>query len=163
MSRDDLVREARRVMRELTEQMQSGICDSPEIETLLLELSAQLETVKGKKKYGYLPKRVKATVDEIVDQIESLPIVNECYQTWWQLQCEIEDYYSERERSRPPLSQQKEFRSIKNSIIREAENIHSDTVTFEDEDAETMDEVSDEQFKQFHEIIDTAIRSVFLR
>ncbi len=80
VSRNNLVRGTRRVMQELTGQMQSGICDSPEIETLLLDLSAQMETVKGKKKYGCLPKRVKATVDEIVDQMENLPIVNECYQ-----------------------------------------------------------------------------------
>ncbi len=72
-----------------------------------------------------------------------MPIVSECYQTWWQLQCEIEDYYSERERPRPPLSRQKEFRSIKNAIIWEAEDIGLGTVTFEDEGAETMDEVSD--------------------
>ena len=97
-SRDDLVREARKVMREMTRQMKEGVCGSPEVETLMLTLVTQLETVQGKKKYGYLPKKVKATVDEIVDQIEKLSVVDQCYQVWWELQCEIEDYYSERER-----------------------------------------------------------------
>ncbi len=131
-SRDDLVREARRVMRELTRQMRSGVCNSPKIETLMISLSTQLETVKGKKKYGYLPKNVKATVNEIVDQMEELPVVGQCYRTWWELQCRIEDFYSEKERRRPPLSQQKEFRAVKNAVIQEAENIRMRVVTFED-------------------------------
>ena len=42
-------------------------------------LSAQLKTVKGKKSYGYLPKSVKKTVDEVVDKLEELPVVRECY------------------------------------------------------------------------------------
>ncbi len=141
-SRDDLVREARRVMRKLAQQMRSGICDGPEIETLMISLSAQLETVTGKKKYGYLPKQVKATVNEIVDQMEALPAVDQCYQVWWKLQCRIEDFYSEKKRRRPPVSEQKEFRAIKNAVIQEAENIRLGVVTFEGEAAEEMDEVT---------------------
>ena len=64
--------------------------------------------------------------------MEQLPVIDECYQTWWELQCQIEDFYSEKERRRPPLSKQKEFRSIKNAIIQEAENIRMGAVTFED-------------------------------
>lgn len=37
------------------------------------KLAVQLETVKGKKSYGYLPKPVKKTVDEIVDELEKRP------------------------------------------------------------------------------------------
>lgn len=58
----------------------------------------------------YLPKAVKKTVDEIVDQMERMPVINECCQTWWDLQCQIEDFYSEKERRRSPLSKQKEVR-----------------------------------------------------
>ena len=143
MSRDELVRESRRVMGELTRQMREGICDSPVLEQQMVELTEQLETVGGKKKYGYLPKRVKETVNKIVDQMEKLPAVDRCYQTWWELQCEIQDYYSERERKRPPLSMQKEFRSIKNAVIREAENLRLGLVTFEDR--EMMDEEEGEE------------------
>ncbi len=150
VSRDELVKESRRAMRELTRQMRSGVCDSPEVESLMVTLVTQLETVQGKKKYGYLPKRVKATVDEIVDQMESLPIVSECYEMWWRLQCEIEDYYSEQQRKRPRISEQKEFRSIKNAVIQEAENIRIGTVTFEDDglDTEREDEQDDRDAEQ---------------
>ena len=98
----------------------------------MMTLVTQLETVTGKKKYGYLPKGVKKTVDEIVNQLEQLPVINECYQVWWELQCQIEDFYSEKDRQRPPLSEQKEFRSIKNAVIQEAENIRMGVVTFEE-------------------------------
>ena len=60
--------------------------------------------------------------------MEQLPVINECYQVWWELQCQIEDFYSEKERQRPPLSEQKEFRSIKNAVIQEAENIRMITL-----------------------------------
>ena len=116
--------------------MQTCIGDHPKVESLMMTLAAQLETVKGKKKYGYLPKAVKKTVDEIVDQMEQLPVIDECYQVWWELQCQIEDFYSEKERQRPPLSEQKEFQSIKNAIIQEAENIRMGKVTFENEEME---------------------------
>jgi len=135
-SRDELVRRARGEMKSLVQKMQTCIGDHPKVESLMMTLAAQLETVKGKKKYGYLPKAVKKTVDEIVDQMEQLPVIDECYQVWWELQCQIEDFYSEKERQRPPLSEQKEFRPIKNAVIQEAENIRMGKVTFEDEEME---------------------------
>ena len=133
VSRDQLVREVRQAMRELVQQMRTRICDHPEAERLMQELALQLETVKGKKSYGYLPKKQKALVDEIVDQMEQLPTVAECYEQWWQLQGQVEDFYSEKERHRPPLSRQKEFRQIKNAVIQEAETIRLGKITFEDE------------------------------
>ena len=133
VSRDQLVREVRQAMRELVQQMRTRICDHPEAERLMQELALQLETVKGKKSYGYLPKKQKALVDEIVDQVEQLPTVAECYEQWWQLQGQVEDFYSEKERHRPPLSRQKEFRQIKNAVIQEAETIRLGKITFEDE------------------------------
>ena len=142
-SRDELVRRSRGEMKSLVQRMQTCIGDHPKVESLMMTLSAQLETVKGKKKYGYLPKAVKKTVDEIVDQMEQLPVINECYQTWWELQCQIEDFYSEKERRRPPLSEQKEFRSIKNAVIQETENIRMGKVTFEDEEMEETTDFSD--------------------
>ena len=133
VSRDQLVREARQAMRELVQQMRTRICDHPEAERLMQELALQLETVKGKKSYGYLPKEQKALVDEIVDQMEQLPTVAECYEKWWELQSQVEDFYSEKERHRPPLSRQKEFRQIKNAVIQEAETIRLGEITFEDD------------------------------
>ena len=59
---------------------------------------------------------------------------------WWQIQCQVEDFYSEQERVRPPLSQVKEFRAIKNVVVREAERIRCGAVSFEDEGIQQDDE-----------------------
>lgn len=142
-SRDELVQESRRTMRELTHQMQEGICDSPEIESQMMVLSSQLETVSGKKQFGYLPKRVKETVNRIVDELEKVPVVDRCFQTWWDLQCQIKDHYSKQERERPSLSALKEFRSIKNAVIQEAERVRQGEITFEDDDLQ--DELDGEE------------------
>ena len=142
-SRDELVRRAREEMKSLAQEMRTSLGSHPEMETLMITLAAQLESVKGKKKYGYLPKAVKKTVDEIVDLMEQLPVIDECYQTWWKFQCQVEDFYSEKKRQRPPLSQQKEFRSIKNAVIQEAENIRMGVVTFEDASMDESTEFSD--------------------
>ena len=59
--------------------------------------------------------------------------MDRCYQKWWELQCKVNDFYSERERQRPPLSQQKEFRAIKNAVLQEAERIRQNQIIYEDE------------------------------
>ena len=131
-SRDELVQETRKVMLEMSRQMAQGICEHPDMEQLMGELAQQLGGVKGKKSYGYLPKPLKKLVDEIVNQTERLPVVHRCYQTWWELQCQIHQFYSGQEQQRPPLSQQKEFRAIKNAVIKEAERIRLNKISFED-------------------------------
>ena len=134
-SRDELVAEARKAMLELAKAMQEMTCIHPEAEQMIWDLSRQLGQVGGRKTYGYLPKPMKKLVDEIVDQMARLPTVDACSQTWWELQCQVEDYYSEgKKRLRPPLSQQKEFRQIKNAVIREAEHICMNRIFFEDEE-----------------------------
>ena len=134
-SRDELVAEARKAMLELAKAMREMTCIHPEAERMIWNLSRQLGQVGGKKTYGYLPKPMKKLVDEIVDQMARLPTVDACYQAWWELQCQVEDYYSEgKKRLRPPLSQQKKFRQIKNAVIREAEHIRMNNISFEDAD-----------------------------
>ena len=134
-SRDELVAETRKAMLELAKAMQEMTCIHPEAERMIWNLSRQLGQVGGKKTYGYLPKPMKKLVDEIVDQMARLPTVDACYQTWWELQCQVEDYYSEdKKRMRPPLSQQKEFRQIKNAVIKESEHIRMNRFSFEDEE-----------------------------
>lgn len=134
-SRDELVAEARKAMLELAKAMREMTCIHPEAEQMIWNLSRQLGQVGGKRTYGYLPKPMKKLVDEIVDQMGRLPTVDACYQTWWELQCQVEDYYSEgKKRLRPPLSQQEEFRQIKNAVIREAEHIRMNRFSFEDEE-----------------------------
>ena len=108
----------------------------PVIEQKLRYLSQTLEQVDGKHVYGYLPKEVKAQVDEIVEQLAQLPEVAACYDQWWRLKDEIAGYYGRNAPPRQPLVQQKEFRAIKNFIIREAETIREPTPVQTNTDAE---------------------------
>ena len=139
-SRDELVREARRAIRRLTREMAQSICSAPEIGQKMEQLATQLETVKGKRSYGYLPKSVKKTVDEVVDKLEELPVVRECYDQWCVLQSEVDSYYHDKPREKKKLSQEKEFRQIKNAVIQEAERIRLGDITFEDADLSDHDE-----------------------
>ena len=119
----DVTEAAREVMRELVDRMESVSAQPASIQQKLLELALELRTVSGKKQYGYLKKSLKDKVDEIVDELEKLPEVAAYYAVWNGLRDTLEGYYKNRPRQHNPLSQQKEFRAIKNAIIQEAERL----------------------------------------
>ena len=91
-----------------------------EISRKILELSNALQSVKGKKTYGYLNKSLKYLVDSIISEMEKIPEIKEAYQAWWKWQNEIYKMYSSGEKDIPPLATQKTFKSLKNKIISEA-------------------------------------------
>ncbi len=136
VSYKDLTYAAQDAMKKLIDEMRSGLCDSPDVALKMSELAGRLESVKGKKQYGYLKKPLKELVDSIVDELAKVPEVAQCYEVWNKLRDELESYYHEKTRERLPLSQQKEFRSIKNMVIREAERVRLGEHTFEDEGME---------------------------
>ena len=119
----DVSEAAREVMRELVDRMESVSEPPAAIQQKLLELATELRTVGGKKQYGYLKKPLKDKVDSIVDELEKLPEVAAYYFVWNGLRDTLEGYYKNRPRQHNPLSQQKEFRAIKNAIIQEAERL----------------------------------------
>ena len=119
----DVTEAAREVMRELVDRMESVSEPPASIQEKLLELALELRTVSGKKQYAYLKKPLKDKVDEIVDELETLPEVAAYYSIWNGVRDTLEGYYKNRPRQHNPLSQQKEFRAIKNAIIQEAERL----------------------------------------
>ena len=86
---------------------------------------------------------MKAQVDAIVDELSKVPEVAECYEQWNRLRDELERYYKDTSRERKSLSQQQEFKAIKNMVIREAERLQLGTFTFED--TRMRDEVDEDQ------------------
>ena len=134
---------AMEAMSRLIGEMKTGLCDSPVIAEQMDRLSQMLGDTKGKKVYGYLKKPVKAQVDAIVDELAKLPEVAACYEEWNRLRDEVERYYKDTPREHQPLSRQKEFRAIKNMVIREAENLRLGVFTFEDE--EMKDEMEEKE------------------
>ena len=119
----DVTEAAREVMHDLVDRMESVSEPPASIQEKLLELSLELRTVSGKKQYAYLKKPLKEMVDSIVDELEKLPEVAAYYSVWNGLRDTLEGYYKNRPRQHNPLSQQKEFRAIKNAIIQEAERL----------------------------------------
>ena len=119
----DVTEAARAVMRELVDRMESVSEPPASIQQKLLELALELRMVGGKKQYGYLKKSLKDKADEIVDELEKLPEVAAYYSVWNGLRDTLEGYYKNCPRQHNPLSQQKEFRAIKNAIIQEAERL----------------------------------------
>ena len=119
----DVTEAARTAMHGLVDRLES-IENPPEsIQQKMLELALELRTTGGKKQYGYLKKPLKDKVDSIVDELEKLPEVAAYYAVWNGLRDTLEGYYKNRPRQHNPLSQQKEFRAIKNAIIQEAERL----------------------------------------
>ena len=119
----DVTEAARAVMHELVDCMEA-VSDPPaSIQQKLLELALELCTTGGKKQYGYLKKPLKDKVDEIMDELEKLPEVAAYYSVWNGVRDTLEGYYKNRPRQHNPLSQQKEFRAIKNAIIQEVERL----------------------------------------
>ena len=119
----DVTEAAREVMHDLVDRMESVSEPPASIQEKLLELATELRTVSGKKQYAYLKKPLKDKVDEIMDELEKLPEVAAYYAVWNGLRDTLEGYYKNRPRQHNPLSQQKEFRTIKNAIIQEAERL----------------------------------------
>lgn len=139
---------AMEAMGRLIREMKSGLCDSPVIAGQMETLAEMLSEVKGKKVYGYLKKPVKAQVDAVVDELARLPEVAECYEQWNRLRDELERYYKDTPQEHKPLSQQQEFKAIKNIVIREAEELRLSTFTFEDESMK--DEVDEDQEEVYY-------------
>lgn len=120
MHRNALTQDARELLRQITEQMQSGTLENPKIEQLMVYLSDQLKTTKGKKQYGYLKAPLKSVVDEIVDELQKDARISQAYGLWYELRDEVFRTYRKDLPKRLPLSSQKEFLQIHNLVIQEA-------------------------------------------
>ena len=138
--RDRLKEQAEKSLLFLLQQMQKGICHNPRIAEQMQLLSKRLQNTGGKKVYGYLKADVKAIVNTIVDELAKEKCVAECYREWQKCRDEIQHYYKDTDIERIPLSQQKELKSIKNVVIREAVRFGEGYLYLEEADNE--DEVT---------------------
>ena len=117
--RDALGRDAERTMAELIAQMETGQIQNENLERLVLELAQRLHNTQGKKVYGYLPPKTKVLVDAIVDELAKDERVAAAYDLWNQMREEVCRTYSEQLPERLPLSRQKEFKAVRNMVVRE--------------------------------------------
>lgn len=131
--RNLLQQEAEGRMAQLIAQMETGTIQNTKLELLTAELAQRLRECSGKKVYGYLPPRVKRIVDEIVDELAKDERVAEAYDLWQTLREQLCLDYNETLPERVPLSQQKDFKTVRNMVVREALKLSEMTFTFDDE------------------------------
>lgn len=113
----DMVKER---VKDLLEDVFSMYPVSLEIHSLFETLQQQLKNHSGKKVYGYLPKEIKETVNQIVAEFAKDEDVAELYAEWNKITREKLSLYYEKKEPDIPLELNKEFRSLKNDIIRAA-------------------------------------------
>ncbi|MBP3038447.1 SEL1-like repeat protein [Bacillaceae bacterium Marseille-Q3522] len=130
--RDDLKEQAAESIQELIRQMKGGVLVGEHMEQLLTHLAERLQTVNGKKQYGYLKADLKNIVDEIVDELAQDSRVSEAYRLWWETKGRIEAIYTDTPSEPSPLSRCEDFKPIRNMVIQEALNLGSGAMTFEE-------------------------------
>ena len=118
--RDKLRAEARYVVDDLVSKINFEIDINSSIQQKLLELAHRLSKTSGKKVYGYLKPDVKALVDFIVEELASDDRIAKLYDLWYEQKENTIKTYTDEVPDRIPLAQNKEFKSIKNAIIKEA-------------------------------------------
>lgn len=106
--------------RKLIEHYEQNGYELPPVSDLFLKLAKQLKSVKGKKVYGYLPKEIKETVDKIVAELAKDGDIAKLYSKWNEINREKLSLYHEKKTPDIPLEDNKEFRSIKNVIVKAA-------------------------------------------
>lgn len=132
--RDRLRAEARDIVEDLVSKINSEIYISASIQHKLLELADRLSKTKGKKVYGYLKPDVKAIVDSIVEELASDDRIKKLYDLWYEQKENTIRTYTDEMPDRIPLAQNKEFKSIKNAVIKEALklNLTEDELEYEE-------------------------------
>lgn len=155
--RDKLRAEARDIVEDLVLKINSEIYISASIQHKLLELADRLSKTKGKKVYGYLKPDVKAIVDYIVEELASDDRIKKLYDLWYEQKENTILTYTDKIPDRISLVQNKEFKSIKNAVIKEALklNLAEDEI----EEIENTDEESVSNPFEYEE--NTSAESVF--
>lgn len=118
--RDELRRTSREKVTGLVQQISGGACENPKLESLLRELAGKLSKVKGKKVYGYLRPELKALVNQIVDELAKDERIAQLYDLWYQDKQGARNVYDERPIEQVPLSQNPDFKPIRNAVVRAA-------------------------------------------
>jgi len=155
--RDKLRAEACDIVEDLVSKINSEIYISASIQHKLLELADRLSQTKGKKVYGYLKPDVKAIVDSIVVELANDSRIKKLYDLWYEQKENTIRTYTDEMPDRIPLAQNKEFKSIKNAIIKEALKLN--VTEDEAEESENTDEESVSNPFEYEE--NTSAESVF--
>lgn len=132
--RDALKVQSREVLAEIMARVNNGTYDNPAVEDLLQTLAKRLAVTNGKKQYGYLRKDIKEIINSIVDELGKDERIAALYDLWYESKETALKVYTESRPERLPLSQNKEFKSVKNMVIAEAMKLSLPTDEVEETD-----------------------------
>jgi hypothetical protein len=121
--RDELRREGKDTAKQIVTDINSGVYDNPEAAEMLLGLSLRLKNTSGKKVYGYLKADVKLLVNRITDELAKDERIAKLYNLWYGQREAAIRTYTDKMPPRLPLSQNPEFKTIRNAVIQEAERL----------------------------------------
>lgn len=82
LSRDELKAVSKTEFKSIVRKVQQGGFENPQLENLIRKLYSQLQNVKGKKVYGYLPPDVKETVNSIFSELAKDNNIRQLYEKW---------------------------------------------------------------------------------
>lgn len=143
--RNELTQKSRDILSDIIARINSGSYDNPVVTDLLLKLSEQMKHHKGKKVYGYLSQAGRNLVNAVVDELAKEKDISALYDLWYEQRDKITGTYQDTPEQCISLSQNKEFKAIKNAVIQESLNILYDRITFEEAVSEPEEFAPDEQ------------------
>lgn len=144
LSRDELKAVSKTEFKSIVRKVQQGGFENPQLENLIRELYSQLQNVKGKKVYGYLPPDVKETVNSIFSELAKDNNIRQLYEKWCSLESLKYKSYTQKEKELPALTDNKVFQPVRNMIIRTVLDMNSPVVDIEIEEPELTEKTDDD-------------------
>ena len=156
VSRDELKAVSKNEFESIVNMIASNDHTDPQLEELIRKLYIQLQNVKGKKVYGYLPKEIKETVNKIFSELAKDENIQQLYEKWCGLERLKYKTYTQKEMELPELVDNKVFQPVRNMIIRTVLNMKPFDVNTEIENSEPNDEYIDNTPQNMSPLFDDA-------
>ena len=156
VSRDELKAVSKNEFESIVNRIASNDHTDPQLEELIRKLYIQLQNVKGKKVYGYLPKEIKETVNKIFSELAKDENIRQLYDKWCSLERLKYKTYTLKETELPELSANKVFQPLRNMIIRTVLNMKPFDANTEIEGSEPNDEYFDNTPQNMSPLFDEA-------
>ena len=156
VSRDELKAVSKNEFESIVNMIASNDRTDPQLEELIRKLYIQLQNVKGKKVYGYLPKEIKETVNKIFSELAKDENIRQLYDKWCSLERLKYKTYTLKETELPELSANKVFQPLRNMIIRTVLNMKPFDANTEIEGSEPNDEYFDNTPQNMSPLFDEA-------
>lgn len=156
VSRDELKAVSKNEFESIVNRIASNDHTDPQLGELIRKLYIQLQNVKGKKVYGYLPKEIKETVNKIFSELAKDENIRQLYDKWCSLERLKCKTYTQKEKELPSLTDNKVFQPVRNMIIRTVLNMKPFDANTEIEGSEPNDEYIDNTPQDMSPLFDDA-------